>query len=90
MEAGLPDVTGDDSGGAWHLSQLVERASQPHYNVSWLPPAAPAVPGISLHLVICSTAVVRSALYSPVFVMGFGNNKAYAATNYNQQSSLKC
>ena len=47
MEAGLPDVAGDDSGGAWHHSQLVERASQPHYNVSWLPPAAPAVPGLS-------------------------------------------
>ena len=84
MEAGLPDVTGDDSGDvamcllAWHHSQLVVRASQPHYNV------------ISLHPVICSTAAVRSSLYSPVFVMGFGNNKAYAATNYNQQSSLKC
>ena len=83
MEAGLPDVTGDDSAAAecllaWHHSQLVVRASQPHYNV------------ISLHPVICSTAVVRSSLNSPVFVMGFGNNKAYAATNYNQQSSLKC
>ena len=82
MEAGLPDVTGDDSGGvfalAGHHSQLVVRASQPHYNV------------ISLHPVICSTAAVRSSLYSSVFLMGFGDNKAYAVTNYNQQSSLKC
>ena len=123
MEAGLPDVTGDDSGGVFaltgHYSQLVVRASQPHYCIlvtttssrwsvwgldccsSWSTPAwwlagrtcpclGKAQAGISLHLVICSTAVVRSALYSPVFVMGFGNNKAYAVTNYNQQSSLKC
>ena len=59
MEAGLPDVTSDDRGGAWHHSQLVERASQPHYNVSWLPPAAPAVPGISLHLFLLSQSMAN-------------------------------
>ena len=85
-----PAMTAAERLLAWHHSQLVERASQPHYNVSWLPPAAPAVSGlsgastvahprpcrpggwqgehalalgkaqagISLHLVICSTAVV--------------------------------
>ena len=73
-----PAMTAAERLLAWHHSQLVVWASQPHYNV------------ISLHPVICSTAAVRSSLYSSVFLMGFGDNKAYAVTNYNQQSSLKC
>ena len=125
MEAGLPDVTGNDSGGVFTgLAPLSTRSTSKSASLQCIlvttsssrcfwsvwgfnccsPPSMPAwwlagrtCPrlgkaqfGISLHPVICSTAAVRSSLYSSVFVMGFGDNKAYAVTNYNQQSSLKC
>ena len=81
MEAGLSNVTGDDSGGVFTgLAPLSTRSTSKSASLQCNQPPP-------RHL-FDSCGPICSVL--PVFIMGFGNNKAYAATNYNQQFSLKC
>ena len=97
MEAGLPDVTASNPELNAHCGDTAAPAGPGLSGDSTVVHPGPRRPGwqgehalgkpqagISLHPIICSTAAVHSALYSSVFLMGFGNDKVYSTTKCNQ------